>query len=254
MNQRLDIIKNNIEQHGSYCMRSMQNHSGYIKKVKWTEENFDRGLQYMQIKDGKKTLGFIEYAPGQYSWRAIHADEYMVIHCIWVGTPGMGLGSQLVQLCLEEARQRKMKGVAVLTNADTGWAPSKDIFIRNGFSFVESGPHSFELYVYPFEDTRLPYLPTNWNERLARFAEGLTILRTDQCPYLEVATENLIKAANTANIHPNIIHFQDRTQMMELSPTPYGVFNVVYNGELIAYHRMTEKSFLKALLRKQGNE
>ncbi|GIP18166.1 N-acetyltransferase [Paenibacillus montaniterrae] len=247
MNSQLEIVKNKIGQNGCYCMRSMKNHSGYLKKLKWTEENFDQGLEYLQIKDGKKTLGFIEYSPGQYSWRAIHADNYMVIHCIWVGTPGMGLGSQLIQLCLEAARQQKMKGVAVLTNSDTGWAPSKELFIKNGFSFVQSGPYSFELYVYSFEDTLLPYFPDNWSQRLARFSEGLTILKTNQCPYLEVATENLIKAANVANIHPHIIYFQDRTQMMELSPTPYGVFNVVYNGRLIAYHRMTERSFLKAL-------
>lgn len=248
MNQRLLIVKNNMEQNGCYCMRSMKNHSGYLKKVEWTEANFEQGLEYLQIKDGKKTLGFIEYAPGESSWRVIHADNYMVIHCIWVGSPGTGLGSQLVQLCLEEARQRNMKGVAVLTNADTGWAPSKELFIKNGFAFVESGPYSFELYVYSFlEDTSLPYLPANWNERLARFSEGLTVLRTDQCPYLEIATDNLIKAANMANIHPHIIHLQDRAQMMELSPTPYGVFNVIYNGKLIAYHRMTERAFLKAL-------
>ncbi|MFB0846534.1 GNAT family N-acetyltransferase [Paenibacillus oleatilyticus] len=247
MEQGLEVIKNNVDQHGCYCMRSMQKKPGYKKKVKWTEENFDQGLDYVQIKKGNKTVGFIEYAPEEASWRVIHADGYMVIHCIWVGVPGIGLGSQLIQLCLEEARQRKMKGVAVLTNADTGWAPNKDIFIRNGFSFVESGPYSFDLYAYPFEDTTLPYLPNNWNERLTRYSEGLTILRTDQCPYLEVATDNLLEAAKTAKVQPNIIHIQDRSQMMKLSPTPYGVFNVVYNGELIAYHRMTTRSFLNKL-------
>lgn len=251
MNSQLYIVKNRIGENGCYCMRSMRNHSGYIKKLKWTEENYNQGLEYLQIKDGEKMLGFIEYAPGQVSWRAIHADDYMVIHCIWVGAPGRGLGSQLVQLCLEAARQRNMKGVAVLTNADTGWAPGKELFIKNGFLFAQSGPHSFELYVYPFEDALLPHFPTNWNERLARFSEGLTVLRSNQCPYLEVATENLVKAANVANVHPNIIVLQDRAQMMELSPTPYGVFNVVYNGTLIAYHRMTERAFLKALQRRK---
>lgn len=250
MNQPLEIIKNRLDQHGCYCMRSMQKHSGYIKKVKWTEENFDQGLEYVQIKEGKKTLGFIEYAPGEQCWRVVHADGYMVIHCLWVGVSGMGLGSQLVQLCVEEARQRKMKGVAVLTNADTGWTPSKDIFIKNGFSFVESGPYSFELYAYPFQDEELPYFPVDWNERLARFPEGLTILKGDQCPYLDVATENLVRAADTEHIRPEIIHFQDRAQMMELAPTPYGVFNVIYNGELIAYHRMTTKAFSRALQKK----
>lgn len=248
MGTEMEIVINRIDEHGSYCMRSMQKQPGYKKKLNWTENQFDQGLNYVQFKQGKKTLGFIEYAPGESSWRVMHADGYMVIHCIWIGTPGLGLGSKLIQLCLQDAREKKMKGVAVLTNPDTGWAPSKDIFIRNGFQFVEDGPYSFELYVYPFSEVgELPYFPNNWDERLVRFSEGLTILRTDQCPYLEVATENLLQAAIAANIQPNIIHIQNRAQMMELSPTPYGVFNVIYNGELIAYHRMTARGFMKKL-------
>lgn len=249
MGLELEIIRNHVTEQGCYCMRSMQKHPGYKNKVRWTEEQVDHGLAYVQIKQGKKTLGFIEYAPSEASWRVVHADGYMVIHCIWVGVPGKGIGSQLIQLCLEEARERKMKGVAVLTNADTSWAPSPEIFTKQGFTHIESGPYSFELYAYRFEDAPLPYFPANWSERLKKFSEGLTILRTDQCPYLEVATDNLIEAAKAANIQPEVIHIQNRSQMMELSPTPYGVFNVIYNGELIAYHRMTPRAFSKRLLK-----
>lgn len=249
MEPGLEIIRNQVRESGCYCMRSMKKHPGYENKVNWTESQLDHGLSYVQIKQGKKVLGFIEYAPGESSWRAVHADGYLVIHCLWVGVPGMGIGSRLIQLCLEEARERRMKGVAVLTNPDTGWAPSKDIFVKNGFSQVEHGPYSFELYAYTFPDASAsaPYFPTDWDARLQRFSQGLTILRTDQCPYLEVATDNLLEAAKAARIEPHIIHIESRAQMMALSPTPYGVFNVVYNGELIAYHRMTARSFYKKL-------
>lgn len=28
--------------------------------------------------------GFIEYLPGEHAWRAVHADGYLFIHCLWV--------------------------------------------------------------------------------------------------------------------------------------------------------------------------
>lgn len=243
----LTVVTNQVGEYGCYCMRSMQKHEGYRKKVAWTEANTANGLTYLQLKRGKKTAGFIEYAPGEQCWRVIHADGYIVIHCLWVGETGLGLGSQLIQMCVEEARRLGKIGVAVLTNEDNGWSPGRDIYVRNGFQLIAEGPYGFSLYAYSFESGYTPSFPQNWTERLSRFSEGLTILRTDQCPYLETATENVMAAAEAAKVTPSVIHIPDRKSMMELSPTPYGVFNVVYNGELIAYHRMTFRAFYKKL-------
>ncbi len=244
----IEIYKDNIGEHGCYCMRSMKKSDGYKQKVQWTEEESKNGLVYMQFKDNGKQLGFIEYAPGEDSWRAVHADNYLVIHCIWVGENNLGLGSQLIQQCIDDAKNQNKNGVVVVTNPDTGWAPSKEIFIKNGFKQVDKAPYSFELLVYKILDKHEnPYFPTNWNERLDRFNQGLTILRTNQCPYLDVATQNALKAAEAVKIKPNIIQIKDRSEMMELSPTPYGVFNVIFEGELISFHRMTPHSFAKRL-------
>lgn len=232
---------------GIYCMRSMKKATGYKKKIGWTDDKVNEGLTYVQLKLGKKTMGFIEYAPGEASCRVVNADGYIVIHCLWIGEIGKGYGSQLIQLCIDDAKIQNKKGVAVLTNSDTAWSSSEKIFIKQGFECVEEGPYSFNLYVKKFDNSDNPYFPNNWNERLERFSEGLTILRTDQCPYLEVATNNILDAAKAINICPEIIYMNDRPKVMELSPTPYGVFSVIYNGKLISYHRLTTHSFLKKL-------
>lgn len=246
----IEVLENNISAHRCYCMRSMKKSDGYKQKIKWTEEETKNGLVYLQLKDkySGKQLGFIEYAPEEASWRVVHAENYLVIHCLWVGENSLGLGSQLIQECIDDARSQNKKGVVVVTNPDTGWAPSKDIFIKNGFIQVDSAPHSFELLVYKVRsEYENPYFPNNWNERLARFNQGLTILRTNQCPYLDVSTQNAIEAAKSVNIEPNIINIKSRSEMMELSPTPYGVFNVIFEGQLISFHRMTPRSFAKRL-------
>lgn len=61
----IEIYKDNIGEHGCYCMRSMKKSDGYKQKVQWTEEESKNGLVYMQFKDNGKQLGFIEYAPGK---------------------------------------------------------------------------------------------------------------------------------------------------------------------------------------------
>lgn len=38
--------------------------------------------------------GFIEYIPGAFGWRAVFAEDYMLIHCLWV----MGLWAQIPPL------------------------------------------------------------------------------------------------------------------------------------------------------------
>lgn len=63
-----------------------------------------------------------------------------------------------------------------------------------------------------------------------------------------MATQNAIEAAELVTIKPNIINIKSRSEMMELSPTPYGVFNVIFEGELISFHRMTPRSFAKRLM------
>ncbi|WP_283657877.1 hypothetical protein [Paenibacillus sp. RC343] len=89
----------------------------------------------------------------------------------------------------------------MVTNMDTSWAPGPDIFLKNGFQHVEDAPYSFQLYVYKLNrDHSDLYFPNNWVQRLVRFSEGLTILRTHQCPYLEITTQNVIEAAEKAGI------------------------------------------------------
>lgn len=245
--QLIDLSAASIQGYGCYCLRSMQKSPGYMEKVNWTKERFSDGLKYILAQKDKKSVGFIEYAPEECSWRVVHAENYIVIQCLWVGLTGHGLGSELIHKCIEDARKQNKYGVVVVTNADTSWAPSKEIFIKNNFKVADQGPYSFELYAYKLCDAPDPYFPQNWAERLQRFDKGLTILRTQQCPYLHVATENVIEGASVSGIKPEIIELTDRETMMALSPTPYGVFNVICNGELISYHRLTPRSVAKKI-------
>jgi hypothetical protein len=95
----VDVNEENIDAYGLLCFQSKKKTDGYKKKVEWVKQRFSEGLcmKLLLVEEGAKrgfrTRGFIEYIPGEYSWRGISADGYMVIHCIWVVGRARGHGS-----------------------------------------------------------------------------------------------------------------------------------------------------------------
>ena len=245
--QLVETNTETLEGTGSYCLKSKKQSLGYINKNKWLNDRFEEGLKYIQLFVNKRQVGFMEYTDAEHSSRVVHASNYIVIHCLWVSQNGKGYGSQLIKKCLEDAESRGKSGVVVVTNAKTSWAPSKEIFLKNDFKLVDCALSDFELLAYSFDDkTETPRFPINWEERLNRF-QNLTIIRSFQCPYVEIATENILLAANKLGLTVKIIDFPNREQLMELSPTPYGIFSAIYQGQLISFHRLTAHSVMKRL-------
>ncbi|MFD1739531.1 GNAT family N-acetyltransferase [Bacillus salitolerans] len=245
--QLIELDTRTLEGMGSYCLRSKKNSLGYKNKHKWLNDKFEEGLRYIQLIENNKQVGFIEYTDAEYSSRVVHADHYLVIHCLWVNETGKGYGTKLINKCLEDAKRQSKQGVVVVTNSETSWTPSKDIFLKNSFTLVDTAPYHFELLVYSFENSAsLPFFPTNWDERVSKF-DDLTILRSFQCPYVQVATENILEGAAKLGIDVKIIDLKNREELMKVSPTPYGIFSVIFKGRLVSFHRLTVHSVMKRL-------
>ncbi|MED3803953.1 GNAT family N-acetyltransferase [Lysinibacillus xylanilyticus] len=247
---KIELIELNnelLEGIGSFCLRSKKKSNGYLNKNEWLNNRFEEGLKYVQVIDNKKQVGFIEYTEAENSSRVVHADGYLVIHCLWVSEVGKGYGTSLINKCTEDAKKQAKKGVVVISNSKTSWVPSKEIFLKNDFQLIDTAPYDFELLVYPLSyEAEQPYFPNDWVDRLKKF-NNLTILRSFQCPYVEIATENIITGANKLNIPVELIDLKDREELMELSPTPYGIFSVIYKGQLLTFHRLTVHSVIKKL-------
>ncbi|MUK87880.1 GNAT family N-acetyltransferase [Ornithinibacillus sp. L9] len=242
----VELEENNLDGKGCYCLRSKPNSSGYINKNDWLKNRFNEGLKYIKIMENSKPAGFIEYTPIEYSSRVVYGENYIVIHCLWVNITGKGYASKLIKKCIQDAREQNKDGVIVVTNPNTSWTPSKDVFIKNNFIEVENGPYGFELLVHKFGNSPDPYFPNDWDDRLKPFKE-LTILRTQQCPFVDIATDNVVKGASKLGIHVEIIDINSREELLRLSPTPYGIYGVIYKSKLISFHRLTVHSATKRL-------
>ena len=135
------------------------------------------------------------------------------------------------------------KGVVVITNDQTSDA-KQGFILQHQFQPIATALDAFELWVFPFhEGVELPYFPDNWQERLTRFPH-LTILRSFQCPYVDVATENIQLAAKIRAAARVGGSSNERRADGEITDAIW-YFSVVYKGQLISFHRLTVHSVYK---------
>ena len=266
------VDSSNVDELGFFCYMSKRKEPGYKQKREWLEARFGEGMKIKILHEhGGRDTAFIEYIPGEYAWRAVHAPCYMVIHCLWVVGKGKGKGyaSALIKECLQDARAQKMHGVTMVTSDQT-WLAAKDIFVHNGFTEMDQAPPSFQLMVARFGSgpstsastssaRRLRTspevrFPSNWDSRARAFGRGLTVIRTAQCPYLENGTNAILRAAEAQGIKSRVVEFKSAKEVQEESPSAHGVFGTVLDGRLLSYHYLSPQDFDKLMFeRSKGN-
>jgi N-acetylglutamate synthase-like GNAT family acetyltransferase len=247
----ITITDANIDTHGFFCYMSKKKSEGYQRKLRWVKARLAEGMRIKMFPLPER--GFIEYIPGEYAWRAVNADGYLFIHCLWVvgKSKGKGFGDALLQACIADAKQSGCKGVAMLTSEKV-WLAKKALLVRNGFECVDTAAPSFSLMVRKFGKHPSPGFAGNWEAKASKLGDGLTVVCSDQCPYVVDATETALACAQKAGVAGRVIALENRSDLMKVSPTPYGIFGMVFNRQILSYHYMLEKDLLP-LLRQSKN-
>ncbi len=238
-----------------FCGYKNVKQEGYRRKTDWLKKRFSEGMRFGILHaPGEGGVGFIEYIPGEYTWRPIEARGYLTIHCIMIHRKKYkqgGYGSLLLEQCLRDAKKTKANGVAVVTSSGT-WMAGSELFLRHGFASVDSAPPSYELLVKKMRKGPLPTFRGGWEERARRCGKGLVIIRSDQCPCIaKFATEMILDASKALGIDARVKELKTHKQAQN-APSPYGVFNIVYDGRLIADHPISKTRFrniMKQVLR-----
>jgi len=231
-------------------------HEGHRRKTKWLEEHLVTGLRAkILLTEDNRQCGYIEYLPGEYAWRAVDAPGFMFIHCIWTfyrKYQHQGNAVRLVRNCVEEARREKMAGVAVVARKRP-WLASSDLFLKCGFVRVETAPPDYELLVLKLRK-RAPnprFLPIP-ADRLKACGAGLTIVRADQCPHaVKFAREIGEVAEREFQLKPRPVLLKSCHDARK-APTPYAVFSVIYNGEMLADHQISKTRFRNLMKRRSS--
>ena len=138
----VNVGAENVEKTGFFCFMSKKKSEGYERKLRWLKDRFAEGMRIKMLTLPER--GFIEYIPGEHAWRAVHADGYLFIHCLWVvgKSKGNEFGAALLDACVADAKSQRMKGVAMVTSEKV-WLTGRRLLEKHGFECVERHrPHS----------------------------------------------------------------------------------------------------------------
>ncbi|UCE42041.1 MAG: YoaP domain-containing protein [Candidatus Aminicenantes bacterium] len=246
----VDMDAGNIFDYG-FCGTKNPQHEGCRRKAEWFKNRQKEGMKYKVLySEEKGTVGLIEYIPGEYAWRGIEADGYMVIHCLCIFHKPYrekGVASQMIDECFKDAKKEKKHGVAVVTRKGA-WMVGKEIFLKGGFELVDKTEPDFELLAIKFKkDAPSPKFKGNWDKILAKYNKGLTILWTDQCPYIAKSIREIRETIKERYvINANIVELKDHEQVQN-APSPYASFSLIYDGELLAFHPISNKRFMNIM-------
>ena len=261
--QIIDINnKEKIESYGLFCKKSQKKEEGYQNKVRWLQERFKEGLKYklLWVSDGYKnptSRGFIEYIPGEYTWRGIKAEGWMVIHCLWITgkIKGKGYGMKLLNEAINDALEQNLKGVAVLTSPKCSGLSKSPIFLKAKFKKVDELAPNYELLVLPFsKGTSLPKFNPILDDEIKACGKGISMIDACQCPYAQELIEPLKKCANSLNVPFHLINFKNSVDAQNNNITPYGIYGVIFNGEVISHCYPRRITDLTELIKKKSKK
>ena len=93
MNGNVEIVTvdaSNVAQYGFFCYKSKPKSEGYRRKLGWLEQRVSEGMRIKIVHENERSARFIEYIPGEFTWRAVRAEGYLVVHCLGGSSAGAG--------------------------------------------------------------------------------------------------------------------------------------------------------------------
>jgi ribosomal protein S18 acetylase RimI-like enzyme len=228
-------------------------HEGRVEKNCWARKHFAKGLRAkVLLTPDNRQCGYIEYLPGEYAWRGVKARGYLFIHCLWTfykQYQGRGEASALVAACVEDARKAGMDGVAVVAR-ESPWLAGPALFRKLGFETVDTAPPDYELLVRKLNPAAAnPAFRGDWDKKLKKYSQGLTIIRSAQCSHVAKFASEIAEAAeNEYGLKPKIVELRTHRDAQN-APTPYAVFAIIHNGTLLADHQISRTRFRNIMKR-----
>lgn len=207
---------------------------GQHRRVGFLARKMGEGVRLQVACVDETVAGFIEYHPVEVTNLELAGQDIVAVWCILVRDERRGVGSALLQACLNDAQAMGRKGVAV-----TCWDPvwmGRAIFER--FGFVEVGPagRGGTVLFKPFADFA-KVEPPHWIGRrpemeLVESKITVDTYHTDRCP---IHWRNTALVQEVSREFGDAIlwreHWTDEREDMLHYGTAYGVY---VNGEPVA--------------------
>jgi GNAT superfamily N-acetyltransferase len=242
----LTLTEENLEREHICCAIADQKTApGVSLKKAWLRNRFQDGLVFRKADVRAKV--FIEYLPAENAWCPIDADGYMFINCFWVAGryQNQGYGAELLHSCLHDATGKN--GVVIVSSLKKRpYLSDKAYLLKKGFEVADTAPPYFELLVKRLQgDAAMPKFRDTVKTPPLSFSRGLTVLYTDQCPFVEYHVQKELDIISEEfDIPINRIKLESREQARQ-SPAVFTTYTAFYQGEFLTHEILTKAKFSK---------
>jgi len=249
------VNKTNISTEHICCAISDKKGENCVSAKKdWMSKRFDDGLMFKKLDVRGKV--FIEYMPAEHVWMPIDAPNYLVINCFWVSGKykGQGYANQLLDACVEDAKNMGKAGIVVLSSDKKRPFLSDPNYLKHkGFKIADQAAPYFELLYLPFTDEVLKPEIKDCAKKGQIEQQGMTIYFTNQCPFAEKYTFIAGEIAKAHDIPFNPVKI-DSKEKAQNAPTPFTTYGFFFDGEYITNEIFSEKKLEKFLAERKDSK
>lgn len=250
----IQLTEENIETEHICCAISNNKDPQVISKKDWLKDRMKEGLVFLKADIRGKC--FIEYIPAENAWVPIKADGYMHINCFWVSgsCKGHGYANDLLDQCIEDAKQKGKAGITVISSAKKKPFLSDPKYLEyKGFQIADTAEPFYNLLYLPFT----PQAPIpKWKEyeKTARNdISGFSLYYSNGCPFTAKYVP-LVELCAIDNGIPLTMIKIDSKEKAQNVPFAWTNFALFYNGDYVTNEIPNEKKFLKIVEQIKGIE
>ena len=233
MNEYINLDLNNIDEEHICCAIGDPKHQvGVDKKKEWIKNKLNEGHVFRKLNARGKI--FIEYEPIETAWVPINGKNYEYIYCLWVAGSfkGKGIGKELLEYAIEDAKKKKMSGLCTLVSKKKKpFLGEKNFFLHYGFEVVDN-IDDYELLALKFDDKETP----KFNDTARKMTidnDNFTIYYSNECPYVEYEVKELSDYAKENNIKLDFIKI-DSLDKAKNVPCIFNNWANFYKGKFIS--------------------
>lgn len=233
MNEYINLNLENIDDEHICCAIGDPKHQlGVNNKKEWIKNKLQDGHVFRKLN--ARGITFIEYEPIETAWVPIIGKNYEYIYCLWVAGSfkGKGIGKELLEYAINDAKEKGMSGLCTLTSKKKKpFIGEKKFFEHFGFKVVDS-IDDYELLALSFETAEPPKFSDK--ARLMEIeSKDFTIYYSPSCPYVQYEVKELTEYAKENNININFIKI-DTLEKAKNVPCVFNNWANFYNGKFIS--------------------
>ena len=244
MNEYINLDEKNIDDEHICCAIGDPKHrEGVDKKKEWIKDKIKDGHVFRKLNVRGKV--FIEYEPIETAWVPINGKNYEYIYCLWVAGSfkGKGIGKELLEYAIEDAKSKKMSGVCTLVSQKKKpFIGEKKFFEHYGFKVVDI-IDDYELMALKFDASETPKFSDS-ARKMQINNQDFTIYYSNECPYVEYEVKEISDYAKSKNIKLDFIKI-DSLEKAKNAPCIFNNWANFYKGKFISNTILNANSFEK---------